>query len=711
MEPSAYTRWAESFNALYPNIAYYFHVLPFTPIHIRKAHLTYTRVQIWPSEGTRIRKNLCDVFEQGYLVPPGLETLKPTFYTNSYNMLEYIQDYAYSPLIHGLISTAIRMAPYADYKSVQDVKEQTIHKELQAAMGVYHPVSFNYTPLFSPDFRDRIQVFSPRNPIPTPHVMHNLHQCFEIAKGKLTNKILYPKISRKTVGATASKMMDVLSDNIGYRREEEDGSIIEGPWSLMEVERFYHETGIRGKGPVEMRSSWKYNDLKPRAYYAIGPDDHVPTMFEQEIFNIILDCFPMVHRHDRFETPYPIDQSLSGFRLITYDYSSFTSTLHEIRSFIFNLAEYFKDTPCVIIDTHLGPQRSTIGSLLHTYNSICNENARMDVTRILDLKEIYEPLILQHNCGMLGVPGNISSCTLLHGVHLAVITNALDRAKCIGDDALVKLLMEVLADYEDFMYNVTSLGDMAIEKGEFWDEIDDESFESESWHYTKRPITRVSSNVVRGMLFIWPSIEVILHLVDKYHTSTFTGKTPEKLKITVFKQWIRLLDQIKLLYPKLSDDERNILYIFQKSLYRRTDTDKLGGPYKPKGFPFAFFIPPFHRPDDFGTDWRIIAIRVWELEELCGVGPVYRVADEFAIGLQGEEFTSGSTKLYGLMEKLGYLEKKIKMAPYLLYTGRDRDEILMRLSGDIPMTYEYVVKKDFPSWTQSLLRHPTKLIL
>lgn len=42
-------------------------------------------------------------------------------------------------------------------------------------------------------------------------------------------------------------------------------------WSLKEVERFYCHTGVTIDGPVEMRSSWKYNDLKPRIYYAQGP--------------------------------------------------------------------------------------------------------------------------------------------------------------------------------------------------------------------------------------------------------------------------------------------------------------------------------------------------------------------------------------------------------------------------------------------------------
>jgi len=262
-----------------------------------------------------------------------------------------------------------------------------------------------------------------------------------------------------------------------------------------------------------MRSAFMYGDIRPRVYFARGPDVYYDSRYIQAIFNTILDAFPMVHRKSR----YMIDviRSSKEETLFIYDYSSFTSTLHEIRNFTSALARYFDDTYVYLFDTHFGIVPKCVGEMLDDFNNTCNLEPVFDTWKFGDLSD-SEGTHQSHNCGMLGVPGNISSCTLLHGLHLAILVLAVEACRCVGDDAIGSKL---LSDLYTFVLRLQNCGRVSLPKTVFWEY--GEKFEEAGWHYTKRPVTRVENRVLYGFQAIFPPIASLFCVDDSFHTSFY----------------------------------------------------------------------------------------------------------------------------------------------------------------------------------------------
>jgi hypothetical protein len=315
---------------------------------------------------------------------------------------------------------------------------------------------------------------------------------------------LYPDYSGKTIGSSATQSY----------REKISTVDVEYDNSTRGLEVLYHRTGEMVFGPTELRCALKYNDIKPRIYYARGPDQYYCSKYIQAIMNVLVDQFGVTHRFDRFTSS---SVTVEPFEtLFIYDYSSFTSKLVQLRSFTYHLANFFEDYITVeIVDTHKGPMHVSVKQLLLAYNDACNNFPSFEISDILNLGAEWTFPVLEHHCGMLGVPGNISSSTLLHGIYLMLAILSI-ICKVIGDDALAKGLVE---DEDELNWALSGIGDANRDKTELWrpesEEVED--LEDDSWHYTKRPINRVAGRAwVDSRLVVWPSIGT---LCPKFGTS------------------------------------------------------------------------------------------------------------------------------------------------------------------------------------------------
>jgi len=83
-----------------------------------------------------------------------------------------------------------------------------------------------------------------------------------------------------------------------------------GAISLTEVERLRYFERQDVDGPIEVRKAWRYNDLKPRVYYARGGVTHTVSRYVQPIMNVFIDSLPEVHRHNRFQPPEDISSPI-----------------------------------------------------------------------------------------------------------------------------------------------------------------------------------------------------------------------------------------------------------------------------------------------------------------------------------------------------------------------------------------------------------------
>jgi len=412
--------------------------------------------------------------------------------------------------------------------------EEDRSKELKAALSIYHPTSFNWDAIFS-------GIPIPIHPdYPYSSVHYAVSQGLLESKRKIQDQIYYPTFSTKTVGADTKVQLRLYKNDI-------DGVLLEESTQGLEI--LYSRTGIKLEGVTEMRTSFSLNDLRPRSYYARGPSVYFPSRFIQPIFNILIDMIPVTNRRTRF--------LLSAIRiepqetLFIYDYSSFTSTLFEIRNFTEALARYFSDTYVTIVDSFSGPESINLGDLLHLFNQTCNVFPEFSVQ---DLFGSRSPGLNNfHNCGMLGVPGNISSCTLLHGIHLAVLLCTL-LCRCVGDDAIGKEKREKVQDLIE--QSLTNIGRVSLEKSTLWDDKEDnemETSEHNSWYYTKRPITRFKERIIVGNQAVFPPFTFISRMKDEMRTFSWPA-TDELFAIKAYN-YIRRFSQQFISFTILSDSD------------------------------------------------------------------------------------------------------------------------------------------------------------
>jgi len=339
-------------------------LLPDLHLTTRKAILSLTRTQSMPLEGSTTLSRLREDLDISV-------TTKVEGTSQVVRLLPLLQRIylIQSPVYSGFISMMIRNAPFADYGSVLQSLESTIQKEMLAAMETFHPVQFDWYSLLAPS-QDKPRPLLPGYPC-DPAIFGGLRSALVRAKRRLSSATLYPDYGRKSIGREAALNLSCLSRTmIGYEEEP----------TTRGLERLYHRTGIEICGSTELRWSWKYNDLKPRLYYARGPDVYYASRYIQAVFNEIVDSLPATHRYERHHHASLHLEASND--LFIYDYASFTSKLHEIRNFTHALSDFFRDTEVVIVDTLRGPMIANLGGIIAEFNDACNDFPLFDIWKI-----------------------------------------------------------------------------------------------------------------------------------------------------------------------------------------------------------------------------------------------------------------------------------------------------------------------------------------
>jgi hypothetical protein len=203
--------------------------------------------------------------------------------------------------------------------------------------------------------------------------------------------------------------------------------------------------------------------------------------------------------------------------------------------------------------------------MLNEYNEICNKDPHFDVSDIFGTGR-EEDLI--HNCGMLGIPGNISSCTLLHGMLLMVVTMS-DTCRVVGDDAIGSGPSDMK---KQILRLLKIIGTVSVDKMEVWMPEDQEDYSERDnrWHYTKRPIERLGDQVLfSDQAVIWPPLGN-LHPVfgDAYHTIIYPEDENERYK-RVANSMLSFVRQFQE-HP-LEREEIVLANRFMELVYRATD--------------------------------------------------------------------------------------------------------------------------------------------
>lgn len=383
--------------------------------------------------------------------------------------------------------------------------------------------------------------------------------------------------------------------------------------------------------------------------------------------------------------------------LFIYDYSSFTSTLHEIRNFTAALARFFEDTFVTLVDTCHGPIQVSLGEMLNDFNDHCNLFPRFDTWKFEGDLDTGTPVYSRHNCGMLGVPGNISSCTLLHGLHLCVLVMYMEACRCVGDDALGVKLM---TDLREFIGRLQNIGRVSFEKTIIWEARQGWEEDESRWHYTKRPIGRAENRVYLGAQAIFPPLASMFCVTDGLHTTTFPERIrPRGIRIANFL--VSFAIQFSSL-PAYSEVDKEFADDFVRSctLGLRRYLQNHRGNHS------ASFIPSILSRIPRGVGWDSFEEHVHSY-----IGTIIRVpvADCNLFNFSVSEFLPilhpiilHSTRSWKLGVDMEWVESK-EATVELLLTGENVDILFQLCLGQLKKTYSYTVLEICPSWFRQFL--------
>jgi len=499
------------------------------------------------------------------------------------------------------------------------------------------------------------------------------------------------------------------------------GSMVDGvPTNVttLDLLKHYYLTGDEIRGMIEMRLAWFFNDLKPRVYYCLGGTDFFHGMFIQQIANLFVQILPSTNPFTRF-TVSRIGSLDYDELLITYDYSSFTTSLGELRYFMFWLAEAVGDLVIPVLDVFHGIIDVPLKNLLHSYNESVNQHQMFSLERFQQMEEEYST-IHQGRSGSLGVKGNIVFSTTLHGLALADITGTPDADCCVGDDALCRVRAWHLAV---FIQCVNALGDINPSKFITIRPTDPESETSrltEQFKFLKRPLNLDDSNTpVLGRLDFFPSVaDALFPEGDGIHTTTpgyssFGSAKTFAMQVGRFYALHCNTDDITILARE--EDLESLIGLFQE-VYRVKGLpigggvpgcfDVTCGEYPRRG---DFFCPPVDTIASFREPWmEVILYRFYGQTITLPVTVGGSIPPPLDV-CTGQVFRASSdVQILSLLVDLGVLEKTVELHS-VVFDGSVCDDVWERLTGKIkdiePILCSFEVVSPIPSWYNDVVSY------
>jgi hypothetical protein len=256
----------------FPDISAIYQRLPLMCLSTRKELLTACRVQQPPSINPRLRKEM-HLWSSSYYPDPSLYNQ-----TRAWRSLEpALSSILSSPIQSAILSMALRGEPLMTDGGAREAIQSGIEKEVRASIEARYP-SIDWTPLFSTD-PNTLQdaTFIPNGPS-RPHLYLQLRARLSRWKEKITDKLLVPQMSHKSMGLESSTALHMcLPDAFKAKKPR--------LYTTIEAETFYSDHGYLPEGPCEMRLAWKFNDLKPRVYYAQGLSAYTSSRYVHDIFD------------------------------------------------------------------------------------------------------------------------------------------------------------------------------------------------------------------------------------------------------------------------------------------------------------------------------------------------------------------------------------------------------------------------------------------
>nr|WOK58265.1 MAG: hypothetical protein [Armillaria species ambi-like virus 7] len=424
-----------------------------------------------------------------------------------------------------------------DSTEPQEIIDSGIQKELGASQQGDRPQALHYS-FLDPDRDDPVHTGG----VPCP----NLSRIWNDGLRRLIGSdlsgyvVLYPYFNtKKNLAYATQEALAFAKDTTAER--------VKYSYTCKDLFLHYMETGEKILGPMEVRWSWKLGDLKIRTYYCSGGTESFEGAFMHDLCILLYNILPSTNVFLRFDvnrvTVIPINYDEV---LITYDYTSFTTSLSELKYALHYLGERLKGIKVPALDLHEGIIMLDIGEYMQRYNDIVNCNSAFNLGRIAP--DAFVSILHQTRSGMLGAQGNIGLSTLLHGFSATGYDDIPHDKSIVGDDGLIKAKV---ANLPNIIRYAKSLVDISASKFSMWFRPDyEEEYSLEGFQYLKRPLSlNAFGSVEQGNLPDFPNVAAALGHVDPFRKGVIVA-TPFERIISFVKQYTRFLNSLELLEVK-----------------------------------------------------------------------------------------------------------------------------------------------------------------
>jgi len=637
-------------------------------------------------------------------------------YTTEYSFDALEEDFRtiiQHPIYSAYISMLLRNLPLRvdNYREVEDkIRRESFWKEFRTTQEIRREPALNYDAIF----RRQVSSWHPAIPV-RPELQLDIHERLQSWKMKVSQRVLYPRYSRRSMGQQSS---DALGEAL-YPNTWSYGKL-----TTRDYERHYHQTGETVDGIIEMRQAWFFNDLKPRTYFAQGGEMYRDAKYMQSIANSLLDSFPMTHRFSRFNLRRLRFRELAI--AVVHDYADFTSRMAEQIYFLDALADFCKGTIVAILDTRYGVTEVDLGDIIRQYNRTCNIDGRFRLSQqLLELTGL-DDLEYEHRvAGFLGVYANLATCTVLHGIHLALATGSYSACSCVGDDGLSVYEPETFDEFEEGeiradMYSkdaifeaLSVLGNISIPKTKVFDPRIQSDEDSSCWTYLKRRLDREDDQFTLGRLDDYPSLAIASY--DWIQTTRRLNGTLDDV-IVAKKIASSAFSLLRTIYDRrleLSEAEIHLAFDHLRILYKRFRLPMKGWlsgglrgemqnlPWL-RGVTIVPAISKERDSDVFMARQNPLANLVKSLRLEGWDGPELSSEKiEFDIGSVGTSFRGTGKKPLAVLEDLGYLRKSIEREFIDSSDILDRLEFFFDRKSRI--VYRYFVVRTLPFWVDDLV--------
>lgn len=429
---------------------------------------------------------------------------------------------------------------------VKHGKEESFQKELVATQTRRLPGEWNWPALFNPD-RHRNEQIHPLFPKISP-LQRKFSKGLPSLRRQYQDRIILPHYTGRGVsGQTAEHLLNRVASNrvmkcYGNPRTLHR-NLDRANVTSRDVVHHYIRTGSWVYGKTEMKQRWYPHGLLPRTYFSWGGCDIAVAGYLRNFFNDLADVFPPTDRHNRVQPDWLMGtRNLSCGGFLFYDLVSFTSWFHEQVPFLHACKEYFSGVAVYLVGTDLTLSYHDLGSLIGGYIDWCNDFSEFVISKNIGIGDLSEREYRHWCAGFLGIPGNLVTCTLPHGLALASTFSDEHQLQVPGDD--VGALYRDQEHRRDVMVCASTLGTLQFDKVFSLPGL---------CVYLKRLVLDLGGRITLAPMLVYP---LLPYLIDPTARETYRSNR------------FRLPDR-----KKLRSRASSVLVSFHRDLWRLTKGD------------------------------------------------------------------------------------------------------------------------------------------